>query len=1051
MVSKIELNKEGIAILEEHLFPFITKGNCVLFLGAGASVTDKNKYLGKELIDFYSDHLRTNSDTDDLVEFVDFIETLDKFDRPDFDNYVTELLKKLKPGKGHEAIVSHDWKEIITTNLDLILEHAHHSIEGTTKENKKLKTIRSFQEYSGYTPSDEVRYVKLNGCISDKSKYKYVFSSNDFEGANKFYNTVVKNLNSYSDQIKFLSIGYSYTDGLAKKLLKTIEKQNLATGKWVFNIDPFVTEERIKFYKSKNICSIKCGMSEFFDVFKKWEDEKGQEILKRKKIHFYNSKLSHIIVDSVVGLRLAGKIEQLNQYTRHDNISQLEFFKGTNPDFGVIFKNFDVIHESIIQKIKTHLIELEKKKDNMLPFIFITGTFGIGKTTAAYRVIFNILETEPNAVAFDILEPEHIKIEDLFLLIEKSGAQTVILHCPNIEKYNSYKDFMNFRNKVSTFQPDAKIQFLSSIRDNVLTFFKQNYEYKNIYEIPIEDKLNDDEATDLLKKLGNCGAIKVGDAQDFNKKKKEILNTYDGNTFLSLSEMVEGNYFGDYYKSALREINSEAKYAIIYTSLVYKYKLPLPASVLMRLVTKDWDDFLTSVLNVDCKGILLNYINDYSGPTEPDMLFKTRHSVLSSNVVRLEFKKDDDRLFKAYNKILTNFPPGDYYSKLAIDLLKALRGSNDLSDEKINKLFDNCAPIFETNSHFTLYYAVNLQKRNTIASYKKALEKLIYVSSFYEKRDHRIIHRRGVINFLLAIKYKDSDVDLCFDYIEEARELFTIKLMSDRFTTYSYSDYIRLELWVLQNVELTTEEILTQHITIQDLFDRANRAVFENQIRIKTLETEYINITNGDDLTNYKSLDEYIDELYKTNEYRYYALILKFNRALKTESNVDEIVHELEEFSHFSIVAKTLFRYYGRNLCNVKYRLKFLDLVKDMPELKTQDALSYSFYSYILESYNTNFAFSWEHLKYIQENYQYYNPYIVEPWIDSSTMQAQDFTINITIRKNKIVGSVKEFNQAFNICKRTSKFNFSKGEKYKGNLLFYLKGIKVTLLEKINE
>lgn len=73
MKSLLEDNSDTITFLEDNIFPNIYNGNTILFLGAGFSVTDKKKYLGKEIINFYQEKLKVDLETNDLVEFVDTI------------------------------------------------------------------------------------------------------------------------------------------------------------------------------------------------------------------------------------------------------------------------------------------------------------------------------------------------------------------------------------------------------------------------------------------------------------------------------------------------------------------------------------------------------------------------------------------------------------------------------------------------------------------------------------------------------------------------------------------------------------------------------------------------------------------------------------------------------------------------------------------------------------------------------------------------------------------------------------------------------------------
>src|SRR5689334_11400562 len=131
----LDVDDRFIEYLHNDLFPAIHAGQVVLFLGAGASVTEK-KYLGAHIITYYQDKLGINAETNDLVEFVDIISSRPDFNRADFDNFVEHYLFKLKPTETHKRIAAINWVQIISTNLDLLLERAQDQLMGTPEIGK---------------------------------------------------------------------------------------------------------------------------------------------------------------------------------------------------------------------------------------------------------------------------------------------------------------------------------------------------------------------------------------------------------------------------------------------------------------------------------------------------------------------------------------------------------------------------------------------------------------------------------------------------------------------------------------------------------------------------------------------------------------------------------------------------------------------------------------------------------------------------------------------------------------------------------------------------
>ena len=67
----LKLEGTGLQTLHDVIFPAIANGQTILFLGAGASVTDKKMFLSKQIMELYSARKAIKLETDDIIDFVD--------------------------------------------------------------------------------------------------------------------------------------------------------------------------------------------------------------------------------------------------------------------------------------------------------------------------------------------------------------------------------------------------------------------------------------------------------------------------------------------------------------------------------------------------------------------------------------------------------------------------------------------------------------------------------------------------------------------------------------------------------------------------------------------------------------------------------------------------------------------------------------------------------------------------------------------------------------------------------------------------------------------
>jgi hypothetical protein len=1051
----LELNSKAIEFLENKIFPSIYRSETILFLGAGSSVTNK-RFLGDDIIEYFEDKLAIKLNSKDLVEFVDLLSAMPDFDRNEFDNFVLKLVTSLQISTVHQFIASIKWREIITTNYDLLIEKAFD--EQTLKSSKayKIKTIKSKNEYSGYNSSTEIKYVKLNGCASDKSQYPFVFSSKDFNDCRKYYRSIFSSLENLSPAINFLSIGFSFSDGLSNYLIEKFDSFNYRNKKWIYSIDPYVNEYRLPYYSDRKICILKIFPEEFFNLYNKWIETKANTIAKRKNISYTNTLNQHIIIPGKLKLSLGESLVQLSDTNNLHSVVQKEFYKGNRPTYDVIRKNFDVILTKEVRDVKEKIENILKQiEERIVPILFLEGHFGSGKSTFTYRVIHHVLHEIENTIAFEIIEPEKLSETDMIELFSLSKAKNIVLLCNELEVDSQFKELMSLRNRISLEQSsEFNVIFLSSIRENILSRQMKKSTYRNFHTYKLKLNFNHVEGTEFVEKLSIAGLLNFRDNKQKNAIINRVIKEFKGEPFISLLGLIDNqeNHLEIILEDAYKQLSDKGREAIIYTSILYQFKILMPASILMKLISKDWDAFIKDIMEDDCKGILIQEVLPAHG-SEPDLYFRTKHSLLSEHLVNSTIKTED-KLFDRLKKLISIINESHYTARLVINLLKALKDYSKLNQDKINKLYDLLSKEFESNQHFNLHYAINLQTvRRDESSLKTALSVLSYSADMSTRRNHRIIHRKAVVNFDLAKLYLKKERNVDFEHcINESRELFKIKVIEDPCSSYSYIDYISFEIWCLTNMNFDQNDLLRQHIIIQDLIDVAEKTVCENIERISFLKVEYIKIFKDKKIDGDKSLLQYLDELYDNESSRPYALVLKYNYLIELNkiNDADSLIAEMEYFKYHDDIAKILFKHYGRNLHISQNIVKYFAIVADNPTIKIKEKLRFHFYSFIAEAYNRSFKHTYEHLNEIKASFNYLNPTVLEYWIDSVTNKPQFFeAIIVKNTKGIIQAKIIEFQQFFNIKKTNNDLKIIESKKYNVHLTFTLKGIRVEIINLI--
>lgn len=1047
-----EIPELNLKLLHNHLFPKICEGKAVLLLGAGASVTDEKKFLSKEIIENYSRFQSLDYGTDDLVEFVDTLSADPSLTRRDFDSFVQEMLDKLNPTTTHELIVQIQWRQIITTNLDLAIERAYDRIRTTAKKNYEIKPIRSVGE-EGYMQSpDEIRYVKLHGCISSRDRYPFVFATKDFQKSNEFYKRILHNLRGLSPEIEFISVGYSYNDLFAKHFLKKFDKMARAGRRRIYSVDPFVQPGRIPFFEEQNISIIRMTVKEFFAAYEQWLEEQDEDIIKRKRVKFFDVENKKLQIPSYLIKKLGDNLRSLSTSNTGTYIHPVDFYCGEEPSFDIIRQNLDVVKKDLVKNTLNTVEEVLHNEKIFVPIILLVGSFGLGKSTFLYRLVSEALDrADWKAVAFEVLDAKKLQPEALSELFSKTKASTIFLVIEKIEADSSYRAFRQLQARLTNEQfSDFKVILLSSIRENIFQKFRQSNALPDTFEIDVERNWTQKEVEELLKKLEQFGLVSFPDVQARKLKVKEIIEEYGGDLFVSLVSILKESDHRRILLDAFNQLSVEGQKTLIYTSLLNQHQIKMPLGLIRSLIGINWGDISERVLKVDFKGFVFQEEKNETG-TDPDVYLQIRHRRIAELIVEFYYQSED-QLYTAYREIVSKLESNSYNATLLVDLLKAIRQKEQLNQVKIDELFDLAAQNFDLEPHFVIHYSMNLERRQTQRSLEKAVSEVRDIISFLgELQNDRLIHRRAVATAKLAqflFKGEQEVSPLTQSHINDAEVWFQRKLVLDPQSHYSYADYLEFEIWCLQNLLEFPDFELHRRILIESLFEQAESLVKENIERIQNIKLEYYRYI----ARNKNKEDEYLkflDEFVNSQSEKPLALVLKYYFYLNKQNTAKclQLISEMQPLVAHNSVAAVLFRHYGQNLHSPDNRVKFWSFIKKHPEIEKSQPIRYHFFLSVLNAYDRQFQEARSHNRVLTDKFAYFNSKLQDTWKDSHTGEPILFEAIIILKNKRKFAHIPELQNYFPLRSASIGQEAKNGDICMVELKFFPYGINALLRE----
>ncbi|MFD2822803.1 SIR2 family protein [Lacinutrix iliipiscaria] len=933
----------------ENLFEQITANKVVLITGAGAAVGSK-KMLSKELMNYYRDEENIAYQSNDIVEFVDKVFSNGKYSRNHFDSLVVKYLRRLKVENYHKVISSINWKAIITTNVDMLIEQA---FIGSDKRDS-LDVIRNLKEWDDYIMSSKLKYIKLHGCISDISNYDLKFSSQDFKSVEKYYRKLFGRLKSISPDVKFLFIGHSLKDAFGnfflEEFLKELDHRN------IYYVDPYIDEINQSFLESKGFKIIKEDSDAFFGKFSKWE-EKFYETNIKSRSKFRNVFKSIKGVESKLLYKVESFVKPLNLKDFSTTLSRKDFYLGAEPDFSIVCKNYDVVKTDKLQEINKKILEQFKNIDTIYPLIYLYGSYGTGKTTFTYRIINLLLHTLESTIALEITDFLKLDIDAFKNFIESIKFKNILIFSNYSELDFNFKNVRQLRSRLSSFQLYEKnIVFIQSIRENVLKSFEVKHK-PQIVKFNIDVALNENEISLLLDYLKNESLVEFRDG----RAKRDIIKYLNSNfsnsdQYLILLDLIKGGKHKQSLIDTYNKLTDNCKQAFLFTSLLYRHNILMPFSWLQKILKMNWEVFVESIIRMDGHGILIQENIESSQYLEPDIYFRTKHAMISDTLITYVYKGNKDKEYRDYQSIVKSIDNNRVSSKIIIDLFKALSTSKTFNLFQISKLYDLAFDKFYDDFNFTINYSLNIEKRRTIKNLEKALNIIKDFDDYNENRYYRnpiLIHRKAVLNGkLFREHFINEDFSISKEYYDDAIDLFEIKQIIDPSSSYSYYDYIKIYWWYLSKIKLSDEEKSRIEFNILNLFELATDNLHDGIEKIKNLQVQFEKTYNKDQV----SIQKRIDEMYQKEETRPYALILKYYKVRREGNEFPhELILEMEEYNFNLDVLKLLYKIYCDNLHEIEYRLKFYEINKVVFKNNAYKPIEYYFYDAVADYYSFQF------------------------------------------------------------------------------------------------
>lgn len=343
----------------------------VLFLGAGASVPS-GAPTAEQLCRYLEDSLaKGRRISTDFAELCSLLEQ--RYSREALVSAVRNRLKNLIPTGGLLALPDFGWHSIYTTNFDTLVELAY------LKAEKPIVAIRSNLEYGHLETDDGTPFFKLHGCITedviDGAKARMTLTETDFDLSSKYRELLFRRLEFEMTSKDVVVVGYSLRDPDLSSSLKEAARlhQQAGTPGRLLALIYERDEDRAALMEMRGITVAFGGIDELF-----------HELTAAAPRALSITPPSSLTTMLPTNLRSA-TIDILHAKEQASNPRRL--FEGSPASYADI--KAGITFKRSAEQLLTDLL-----LGSDLLSITLVGAAGVGKTTLARRIVYNLASTD---------------------------------------------------------------------------------------------------------------------------------------------------------------------------------------------------------------------------------------------------------------------------------------------------------------------------------------------------------------------------------------------------------------------------------------------------------------------------------------------------------------------------------------------------------------------------------------------------------------------------------------------------------------------------------
>ncbi|WP_439556109.1 SIR2 family protein [Dyadobacter sp.] len=634
--------------IPNQLISQIQEGNCVLFLGAGASYGAESKNAGKipqaqQLSNLLAEKFLGPSYMDRPLDYVSEI-AISESNLSSVQGFIANIFSPFSPSDFHKLIPSFFWRAIFTTNYDTLVEQCYHNNPNSLQELSKI--VRDTRQQDIFHNNKSLPYYKLHGCINhvNEEEIPLILTIDQYITHRTNRKRLFQTLQELAYDKPILFVGYKLADPNIRAILNELG-ESLSKRIRSYMVSPDIMDEEIRFWEGKKITPIKATFQEFITEL----DQKIPSV--NRILASFRPKLEHPIfakfATPITSVRptetflhfINEEVDFIHKNFATELTRPSSFFKGVFEGWDPISQNLDVkrhISDSILSEV---FINDDYNLQQSL--ILIKGHAGSGKSVLLKRIIWD---------ASILLEKLCIYLKPTFK-ISYSNIAELYNYCKEriflfIDGVSGREDDLHtFLKKCAA--DNIEITVICTERSNVWNTDCQIL-YPNLTKSYTLQYLNNKEIEQLLLLLErhNCLGMLANKSQQERIAALSERGTRE--LLIALYEATHGKRFEEIIKDEYDKINNEAAKSMYLTiCILHRLGASARAGLIARVHNITFTEFKERLFEP-----LEFIVFDKRDYTINDYVYLARHKQIAEMVFETVLTTQQDR-YDEYVRVLT--------------------------------------------------------------------------------------------------------------------------------------------------------------------------------------------------------------------------------------------------------------------------------------------------------------------------------------------------------------------------------------------------------------